>query len=163
MISFGKVLATFQRPVNARLPKKHYESPGYGRDRLVRWRSRLIDELEKDSSPAAAPQCLIERHFPTEMEIKKKLPSLAARARALGFQPNMNNCELSKLLVELDEFHGQILITFVEYDERIYEYCKEVKTYKRKNCRGKPRGKDEEPAKAMDWYNFAEMHGLITY
>jgi hypothetical protein len=164
--AFWESARNFSKASKREIARKHYESTGYGRDQLVRWRSRLTEELERDPSPAAAPQDFMERRCSTKNEVKEKPPSMAARARALGFHPNMDNLKLSELLVELDEFHGQILIAFVEYDERIYEYCKGIKTkgiksFKRKNGQGKPVRVGEEPAKAQDWYNFAETYRLM--
>jgi len=132
---------------------------GYGRHMLDRWKEILKDELEKDDSPAA-PVYLAENREPTAVEKYEKLPPLAARARALGFHCEISDEELVNVLVRLDEFHSQRAIQFVEHDERIYEWCKGGRT--NHDAEGKPVCKTKkEPAKAGDWYNWAEQNMLM--
>jgi hypothetical protein len=135
---------------------KAAKGDAYGREQLDEWRQTLTDELLIDLTPAG-PQHMIERRQPTEDERKDKRPPLAARARALGFKPEMSDEALSKLMVELDEYHKRISIKFVEYDERIYEYCKEGKTNKTRAGKQIRLGDAGESAKAIDWYNFHDQ------
>ena len=99
-----------------------------------------------------------EKREPTEDEIRAKRPSIAARAQALNFSPTMSDKALVDLLVNLDEYYILIAIQFVEYDERIYEYCKGRKTNKDRLGRSNKK----QPAKAGNWYDFAEQHMMMT-
>jgi hypothetical protein len=136
---------------------KAAKGDAYGREQLGKWRQTLTNELLIDLTPAG-PHHMIERRQPTEDERKDKRTPLAARARALEFKPEMSDEALSKLMVELDEYHKRISINFVEYDERIYEYCKEGKTNKTRAGKQIRLGDNEgESAKAIDWYNFHDQ------
>ena len=161
---FWESAANFSEASKAMISKKVLQSAqsqdGYGRQRLDAWRKLLMEELEKDLSPAA-PQYMVEGREHTPDEIREPRPSLAARARALRFVPSMSDEKLSWLLVHLDEYHSQVMLQFVEYDERVYEYCVGGPTSKNKD--GKQRKGSEEPAKAQDWYDFAEMNMLFKF
>ena len=122
---------------------------GYGRHRLDYWRKRLEEALNQDASPSG-PQYLIENRVPTEAEMATVF-SMAARARALGFSKGMSDEDLSKLIVRIDEFHKQIIIRFVEYNEAVYDYVKRGLTDKGPD--GKLR-KGGPAAKAQDWYDY---------
>lgn len=121
----------------------------YGSQGLGYWRNVLTDALATDDSPAAPS-------LPGQPE-----PSLAARARALGFDPiTTTDKELAFLMVELHEFYHLTTIQFVVYDERIYEYCVGGKTSK--DAQGNMRASSgQPPAKAGDWYQFAEENMLM--
>mmetsp|Transcript_8566 Transcript_8566/g.14232 ORF Transcript_8566/g.14232 Transcript_8566/m.14232 type:complete len:476 (+) Transcript_8566:118-1545(+) len=135
---------------------KSIKNNSYGRMELNKWRKKLTNEIRIDPTPAGL-QHMIEMRQPTEGERKNKRPPLAARARALGFMPKMPDEALSKLLVELDEYHERISMKFVEYDERIYEYCKMGKTNKTRAGKQIRPGDAGESAKAIDWYNFHDQ------
>jgi hypothetical protein len=140
---------------------KSSESPkGYGRRMLEKWKKKLAAELEKDDSPAA-PEYMVQDRLPTADEKDEKLPSMAARARALGLSPKMSDEAFVNMLVRLDEYHEQIAIQFVEYDERIYEWCsKGGKTSH--DAEGKLiKNTRREPAKAGDWYSWGEQNMLM--
>lgn len=114
----------------------------YGRIKLDCWKNTLEQELERE---------------PTEKESAK---SLRIRAQELGFKSDISDKDLINLLVQLDEFHQQEIIEFVEYDERIYNYC--IKGPTTKNGKGNIQAKDGgNVAKANDWYNFANEHMLM--
>ena len=115
---------------------------GYGRVCLVNWRTKLNKALENDDSPAG-PLYMVESRAPTEDESLEKRPTIAARARALGYDKrSMPDESLADILMELDEFHEQTAIKFAEYDERIYDYCKGGRV----------------GVKAQEWYNFYDVH-----
>ncbi|KAL3934672.1 MAG: hypothetical protein SGARI_003288, partial [Bacillariaceae sp.] len=113
--------------------KKATGPDGYGRERIDFWKARLTG-LTSEYNAAGADD-----------------NSLPARALKLGFRTNMDDETMLKLLLELDEYHRLFVIEFVEYDERVYNYClargagKTNKTRHFKN--GSP------AAKASDWYN----------
>ena len=132
---------------------------GYGRLILSRWRDTITKALAKDDSPAA-PLYMIEGREPTSAEKDEKRPSLAARARALNYTHEMPDEAFVTMLVRLDEYHEQLAIKFVEYDERIYDWCVGGKTGR--DADGKhTKHTLREPAKAGDWYNWAEQNMLM--
>jgi len=109
----------------------------YGRHLLDFWREELKKRVEEGDN---------------DKDTKK--------ARDLGFKSDMNDEDLSNLIVQLDRFHGQEIIEFVEYDERIYEYCSKGLTSK--NSKGEILAKyGGDIAKASDWYDFANEHMLM--
>lgn len=143
---------------------------GYGRVVLDRWRDKLTKVLEDDDkkkdksgnlSPSEpGPKYMVENREPTAAEKDEKPPCQASRVRALSFRPDMPDEEFVTILMRLDEYHGQIAIEFVEYDERIYEWCEGGKTTR--DAEGKlVRDTHQDPAKAGDWYNWAEQHMLM--
>ena len=75
----------------------------------------------------------------------------------------MSDVDLIHLLVEIDEFHEFRIIEFVEYDERIYEWCLAGgagrTTHDAKGNMVAETGR--EPAQAGDWYRHAEANGLM--
>lgn len=160
--SYWESAFNFSQASKNMIAKKIFESSkgdGYGRHTLDTWREKLSNALRDDKSPAA-PQYFIDQRQPTEDEVKDKRATLAARARALGFKNNIGDEALSKLLVQVDEFHGQRTIKFVEYDERVYNYCKAGKT--NRAGRGKMvKSAADRSAKAIDWYNFHDQQ--VTY
>ncbi len=86
--------------------------------------------------------------------------SIFSRAKALGFKPDMDDKDLINLMVELNEFHGQEIIEFVTYDERIYKLCSKGPTTK--NADGCIHAKEGgNIATARDWYNFANENMLM--
>ena len=115
------------------------------------WIHKLDRLLMKDNSPAA-PTWLIEKRKPTEEEAKEPCPSLAARARALGYKPNLSKCEVAEVLVWLNEFFSLKPIAFVEYDEVMYNYVKEGESTRSSVDfrRGKQPG--EHCVRASDFY-----------
>ena len=132
---------------------------GYGRLILSHWRNEISKALAEDTSPAA-PLYTVEGREPTSAEKDEKRPSLAARARALNFTPQMPDEAFVTVLVRLDEYHQQLPIKFVEYDERIYNWCLGGKTTR--DASGKfIKNTHKEPAKAGDWYNWAEQNMLM--
>ena len=149
------------------IAKGHYDSSqsvsgtSYGRTKLDQWRDKLIEETNNDNSPAG-PAYLIERRMPTPEEADEKPASLAARARALNFTPNMEDDKLAELLVEIDEFHRQHCIEFDYYDERVYDYCCNGKNGRTsRNSKGKKAASPNEAATAKAWYDFANQHMLL--
>jgi hypothetical protein len=113
----------------------------YGRLALDFWREKLKERLEEE-------------------ENGEKLTTDAKTARALGFKSELSDEDLSNLIVQLDGFHGQEIIEFVEYDERIYEYCSKGPTSK--NSKGYTLAKHGgDMATAHDWYNFPNEHMLM--
>lgn len=144
-----------KKEISTKLFKSSKSKNGWGRAHLDTWRTRLSDALLADDAETA-PEYLVQGRPPTKEERKEKVPSLAARARALQFDPdpqNMNDEALSKILVELNEYYVQRTIEFVNYDERIYQYCLSGKT--NRNADGQLLGtKGGTPAKAVDYYNF---------
>jgi hypothetical protein len=124
------------------------QGDSYGKHTLQRWRNILMAALHEDPSPAG-PLYMIEQRDPTSEEKKAPRASLAARARALGMEDaTISDQNLANILVQLDEFHQQHVIQFVEYDERIYEYCSQ-----------QPNGSYDTTAGA--WDDFAMQHGLL--
>eukprot|EP00957_Ditylum_brightwellii_P000019 1284-Ditylum_brightwellii.AAC.1 len=114
----------------------------YGRRSLDHWKEFLDQELAKEQQ--GEPGCT----------------SLCARVRNLGYRQGISDKDLIEILVEIDEFYGQEIIEFVEYDERIYEYCKKGPTTR--NSEGNSQAKaGGNLAKAGDWYNFANMNMLM--
>lgn len=135
----------------------------YGRMRIDNWKRKLEDELNQDQSEAA-PLYLLEDRAPTEQELKAPKPSLAARARALGFNLDASfpDKDIADILVRLDEFHRQFVIEFAEYDERIYEYCVKNGGATTRDRNGKMRrNTGASPATAGDWYQFAQQNMLM--
>ena len=98
-----------------------------------------------------------------QKENKKKTEdpkSIFSRAKALGFETDMNDKDLINLIVELNEFHSQEIIEFVNYDERIYKLCSKGPTTK--NANGCIQAKEGGIiATARDWYNFANENMLL--
>jgi len=160
--SYWESASNFSRASKKKIAEKTLQSSlsetGYGRREIDEWRQRIMAALERDDSPAA-PSYLVEKREPTEDEKRDKLPSMAARARALGFDEDMSDRDFLYLLVELNEFHKQINVEFVEYDEHVYEYVKNGKT--KNNRFGKKATAHSPAATAGDWYDFAEEHMLM--
>ena len=122
-------------------------------DRLQGWRDQIVAAQKSDDSPSA-PQWLVERQTPTKEELQEKRASLAARSRALGFRESMTNEEFAKLMIEIDEFHEERIMTFVEYDEKIYDFVKDGETTR--NAKGQTRHFEEPCAKASDFYAYLD-------
>ena len=109
----------------------------HGRQRLDFWREELKKWVEEGDNDKDTKQAL-----------------------DLGFKSDMSDEDLMNLIVELDRFYGQEIIEFVEYDERIYEYCSKGLTSK--NSKGEILAKyGGDIAKASDWYDFADEHMLM--
>ena len=139
------------------MAKKCHEAE-YGKEEAEWWKTKLIKELKEDPSPPA-PQYMVEGREPTLDEKGEPKPSLAARARALGFKDDMDDKKFWELLVQLDEFHELWDIEFHEYDNRVYEFCcnQYDETTKRHGAYKKP-GKER---KASDWYKYAMENMLL--
>jgi hypothetical protein len=86
--------------------------------------NQLEEALENNKS-SPAPSYMVEKREPTADEKSAPVAPLAARARALGMQDgeHITDHDLINLIVQLDEYHTQYAIEFVEYDERIYNFC----------------------------------------
>lgn len=94
-------------------------------------------------------------------EAKYNDQELWERAQELEYRSDMNDKDLFNLLVEIDQFHGQQIIEFVEYDERIYEWCvKNGPTSKNSVGRTYVDG-EGEIAKAQHWYDFGFQYNLM--
>mmetsp|Transcript_30515 Transcript_30515/g.67054 ORF Transcript_30515/g.67054 Transcript_30515/m.67054 type:complete len:545 (-) Transcript_30515:852-2486(-) len=126
---------------------------GYGRRRLDYWRSRLQEETKRDKSPPG-PKWMIERRSPSHEEKEIGQYPLAARARALGYKTGISDEKLAYLIVELNEYHTLYPISFVRYQEAIYDYVKGGKTGR--TARGKKCSQGDGSAKASDWYSFLD-------
>ena len=78
-----------------------------------------------------------------------------AQQHGLVYQPGgvaNNNSDLAKILVNLDFYYEHwITIEFVEYDERIYNYC----------CGDDNDGSSTYTTTAREWYDFATTHGIL--
>ena len=137
----------------------------YWISRVAKWRAKLTSALEIDHSEPGPPW-MVEGRIPTYEETTVQrdaddrpiVYSLAARARALGFHPHVPGEELAKIMVQLDEFHGETTIRFVEYKEEMYDFVKDGETSR--NAQGKPRKNGEPCAKASDWYSCLDQHIL---
>ena len=66
----------------------------------------------------------------------------------MGFEKgrDISDDELIDNVVLFDEFYRQYGIEFVEYDERVYEFCKQANA--------------ENAPTARNWYDFADQHAL---
>mmetsp|Transcript_3606 Transcript_3606/g.10186 ORF Transcript_3606/g.10186 Transcript_3606/m.10186 type:complete len:577 (+) Transcript_3606:195-1925(+) len=117
----------------------------YGREILDSWKDRIDADLTRQ-------QC---------GEVKTaSSKSLGTRARDLGYRTGISDEDLINILVQLDEFHGQEILEFVEYDERIYEFCSKGPTSK--NSKGNSKARNGgDVARARDWYNFAVQNMLM--
>lgn len=102
------------------------------------------------------------RHWRNRIEeAKYNDQELWERAQELEYRSDMNDEDLFNLLVEVDQFHGQQIVEFVEYDERIYEWCvKNGPTSKNSLGRTYVDG-EGEIAKAQHWYDFGFQYNLI--
>ena len=126
----------------------------WGRRRLDKWREKLCEALEEAPPGDEAVQAAKNFLDRVENESSKDFPSLSARARALGFDKDTTCDEaLSKIIVELHEYHTYDRVEFVLYDERIYNFCKGGKTNRTREGKiiEKP---SDAPAKAQDFYDF---------
>jgi hypothetical protein len=126
-------------------------------------------ELENESTndettqtqTKAQTEAQTETETETETQPARNPRSLSHRAQALGFRIGLDDEGLMNLLVQLDEFHRQEIIEFVEYDERIYEWCV-GKGPTSKNSRGEIFAKHGgDVATAGDWYNFASQNMMM--
>ncbi len=115
----------------------------YGRRAIDRWRNLLTEEEKKETENAIDDP-----------------KSLFARAKALGFRSDMNDKDLMYIMVELNEFHQQEIIEFVNYDERVYKFCSKGPTTKNSNGAIQAR-EGGNLATARDWYNFANENMLM--
>lgn len=87
---------------------------------LQYWHRQLTTALGTDVTPAG-PEWLQGKRAPTDWELACcSATSLAARARALGYSPDMKDKELADLLTNLDERHELTGIQFVRYDEKVW-------------------------------------------
>ena len=137
------------------IAKKVLQSSGYGRKSLTCWRNHLMDAIQEDKNVSVEPQ-----QPPTD---PPPPPTLSQRALALGFRPEMSDTDLAAVMVRLDEFHGQSVIEFVSYDERIYNYCSGGKTSRTKKGGMIQNNGSDTPATANDWYDFAEQNMIFKY
>ena len=125
-----------KRKIVGDILKSAKRESGWGKKCINRWKGRLNIELERDKSAASA----------------EKTATLSARARNLGYQENMTNAEVANLIVNLDEFHSAVGISFVEYNEKVYDYIKGGETSR--NAQGKIRKNRESCMIASDWYDY---------
>ncbi|VEU36014.1 unnamed protein product [Pseudo-nitzschia multistriata] len=93
---------------------------GHGRAFLDKWKAYLDKEVEKDHKNAREGKQLSQS-------------TIGARAKKLTYRKNLTDNDLIGILLELDEFYGQEIIEFVEYDERIYDFCSKGLTTKNSN------------------------------
>lgn len=97
--------------------------------RMEHWRMRFTKALNayedhSEDNREDPPEWTVEGRRPTEDETGGRVPWEEARLYALGFHPTISGPELARIMVNIDEFHMQIPIKFVDYSEVVYNYAK---------------------------------------